>query len=119
MAASRVVGNVNIIRWNTTPNAMERLLADYSGLVACVDELGASNHKQLSSLLYNITSGTAKERLNRGLTADEPFKWRMFILSTGEMSISEKLAEQKAVLQEGRSTGPSVWNCCLRMLKTG
>lgn len=28
-------GNVNIIRWNTTPNAMERLLADYSGLVAC------------------------------------------------------------------------------------
>ena len=102
MAASRVVGNVNIIRWNTTPNAMERLLADYSGLVACVDELGASNHKQLSSLLYNITSGTAKERLNRGLTADEPFKWRMFILSTGEMSISEKLAEQKAVLQGGQ-----------------
>ncbi len=95
-------GNVNIIRWNTTPNAMERLLADYSGLVACVDELGASNHKQLSSLLYNITSGTAKERLTRSLTADESFKWRMFILSTGEMSISEKLAEQKAVLQGGQ-----------------
>ncbi|MCV5434115.1 hypothetical protein OFN37_33930, partial [Escherichia coli] len=30
------------------------------------------------------------------------FKWRMFILSTGEMSISEKLAEQKAVLQGGQ-----------------
>lgn len=95
-------GGVNIIRWNTTPNAMERLLADYSGLVACVDELGASNHKQLSSLLYNITSGTAKERMTRSLTTGEPFKWRMLILSSGEMSISEKLAEQKTSLQGGQ-----------------
>ncbi|GAB0843653.1 DUF927 domain-containing protein [Escherichia coli] len=93
---------VNIMRWNTTPNALERSLSDFSGLVACIDELGASNHKDFLSLLYNMTSGVSKERLNKAMQLCEPYKWRMLILSSGEMSIATKLASQKESVQGGQ-----------------
>jgi hypothetical protein len=35
--------DVAILRWNTTDNALELNLSEFSGLVACIDELGAYN----------------------------------------------------------------------------
>lgn len=91
----------NILRWNTTANALERLLADSSGLVACIDELGAHSNKGFSSTLYNITSGESKMRMTKTLEVRDNFTWNTLILSSGEMSVSEKLASNKEVLTGG------------------
>ncbi|MBS0893257.1 DUF927 domain-containing protein [Tatumella sp. JGM130] len=91
----------NILRWNTTSNALERSLADFSGLVACIDELGAHNNRGFSSTLYNITSGESKIRMDKTLEVRDNFTWNTIILSSGEMSVSEKLSSNKEVLTGG------------------
>ncbi|MCV5117062.1 hypothetical protein OFC47_26955, partial [Escherichia coli] len=40
--------------------------------------------------------------MNQHLEIDEAFTWKMFILSSGEMSIPEKLATQKEQIQGGQ-----------------
>lgn len=94
--------DVNILRWNTTANALEKNLSRYSGILACIDELGAYKQKDFASLLYNITASKGKDRMNQHLEIDEAFTWKMFILSSGEMSIPEKLATQKEQIQGGQ-----------------
>jgi len=91
----------HILRWNTTANALERSLADYSGLVACIDELGAHSNRGFSSTLYNITSGESKIRMGKTLEVRDNFTWNTIILSSGEMSLSEKLASEKEILTGG------------------
>jgi len=94
-------GSSNILRWNTTANALERSLADCSGLVACIDELGAHSNRGFSSTLYNITSGESKIRMGKTLEVRDNFTWNTIILSSGEMSVSEKLASEKEILTGG------------------
>jgi hypothetical protein len=94
--------DVAILRWNTTDNALELSLSEFSGLVACIDELGAYNDRKFSSLLYNITSGRAKVRLDKSVRRRKPVLWKMNILSSGEMSIPEKLASHNEQLQGGQ-----------------
>ncbi|WP_241585849.1 DUF927 domain-containing protein [Rosenbergiella epipactidis] len=94
-------GDSNILRWNTTNNALERALADNSGLLSCIDELGALSAKGFSNILYNISSGTSKGRMNSSLGLQENFTWRSIILSTGEMSIMQKLESGKEPLPGG------------------
>jgi hypothetical protein len=95
--------DVAILRWNTTDNALELNLSEFPGLVACIDELGAYNDRKFSSLLYNITSGRAKVRLDKSVRRRKPVLWKMFILSSGEMSIPEKLASATSSFRAGRS----------------
>lgn len=92
----------NILRWNTTANALEKSLSLFSGLLACIDELGAYKQKDFASLLYNITAGQGKSRMDKNLDVREAYTWEMFILSSGEMSIPEKLATQKEQIQGGQ-----------------
>ncbi|KAA0554157.1 DUF927 domain-containing protein [Citrobacter braakii] len=93
---------VNVLRWNTTVNALEKRLSQFSGLLACVDELGAYKQKDFASLLYNITAGQGKSRMDKNLDIRELYTWEMLILSAGEMSIPEKLATEKEHLQGGQ-----------------
>ncbi|MBS7798633.1 DUF927 domain-containing protein [Enterobacter roggenkampii] len=94
--------DVAILRWNTTDNALEINLSEFSGLVACIDEMGAYSDRKFSSLLYNMTSGRSKNRLDKSLTGRKPVLWKTFILSSGEMSIPEKLASRNEQLQGGQ-----------------
>ncbi|WP_416041705.1 DUF927 domain-containing protein [Edwardsiella ictaluri] len=93
---------VNILRWNTTANALEKNLSQFSGLLACIDELGAYKQKDFPSLLYNLTAGQGKSRMDKSLGVRASYIWNLLILSSGEMSIPEKLATQKELLQGGQ-----------------
>lgn len=94
-------GSTNILRWNTTANALEGSLAQSSGLIACIDELGALIVKDFSNLLYNITSGVSKGRMNSATGLQETLTWKSIILSTGEMSITQKLESVKQSMTGG------------------
>jgi hypothetical protein len=51
--------SVNILRWNTTRMRL-RKPESYSGILACIDELGAYKQKDFASLLYNITASKVR-----------------------------------------------------------
>ncbi|MCV5397078.1 DUF927 domain-containing protein, partial [Escherichia coli] len=67
--------DVNILRWNTTANALEKNLSRYSGILACIDELGAYKKKDFASLMYNITALKGAARLCWRLVVGEGFGW--------------------------------------------
>lgn len=90
-----------IARWNATSNGIESHAALQSGTVVCLDELGAFSGKELSSLIYNLTSGVSKIRMDKTQEMREPFRWNSFFVSSGEISFSHKLREKKQNLQGG------------------
>lgn len=94
-------GKSKILRWNTTPNALEYSLSTLSGLVACIDELGTYSGGGFSNTLYNITSGQSKARLGQSQKLQDQFYWSTLILSTGEISIAEKLVSSGESLSGG------------------
>ncbi len=91
-----------IIRWNNTANALERFLGNFSGLVACIDEISAYQGKDIDSLLYNITAGVSKGRMNKDTSSRTPITWRNLVLSSGESSIPQVLSKEKKMLQGGQ-----------------
>ncbi len=84
-----------IERWNSTPNAMEPVIAAHSGMMLCFDELGSSQDPNI----YNIIGGTGKSRMREDGTRRESYRWTIFVLSTGEESVQmkiESVAKRKA-----------------------
>ncbi len=88
-------------RWNTTVNGLEAHLSNYSGTALLLDELGSFKGRDLDGALYNITAGQSKTRMTRRLGLQKIMTWTGYILSSGELSISDKLSEQGRTLTEG------------------
>lgn len=79
--------------WNTTPNAVEMLLAPHSGMPVILDEVGANDS---GVNLYNAFSGLAKARMTELGGLREQNTWSVLVLSTGEYSVRDHI-EQAAV----------------------
>ena len=101
--AARVAGSVwgsggtpgYVLSWNQTGNALEAILAERTDTVAVYDEIGVGEAKAIASGLYQLTAGTGKNRLNRESRLCDPRTWRTVLISTGEVSVSSKIAEQQ------------------------
>ena len=101
--AARVAGSVwgsggtpgYVLSWNQTGNALEAILAERTDTVAVYDEIGVGEAKAIASGLYQLTAGTGKNRLNREARLCDPRTWRTVLISTGEVSVSSKIAEQQ------------------------
>lgn len=76
-------------RWNATTNAMELFSATHSGIILLIDELGANEEDGLSP--YNITGGLSKARMKKDAGMQQQLRWSLFVLSTGEIAISDKI----------------------------
>src|SRR5215475_3740460 len=48
---------------------------------------------EVGNVVYSIAGGIGKQRANRDGSAKLPSTWRIFVLSTGEISISDKIKE--------------------------
>jgi putative DNA primase/helicase len=82
-----------VLPWRHTANALEAILAGRTDTLVVLDELGASDAKSVFSALYQITARTGKSRLTRDVRLRDAVKWRNIILSTGEVPIGTKIAE--------------------------
>ncbi|URQ87046.1 DUF927 domain-containing protein [Pseudoalteromonas sp. SCSIO 43088] len=90
-----------IISWSSTSNGMEALTTERSGLGVCIDELGAFRSSNLSSALYKILSGAGKARMTSNYQVAEQQKASVLMLSTGELSIEDKLRQSKSPINAG------------------
>lgn len=78
--------------WNGTSNAILQSLVGNFGVPYLIDELSMSNAGDFSSLLYSIADGRNKKRLTKELSFQNVGEFATTILSTGELSILSKSA---------------------------
>lgn len=79
--------------WRATRNGLEALAASVNGTLLPLDELGEIEGRHLNDVLYSLANGVGKARMTSGQEPAKTKRWRMSILSTGEISIPRKLAE--------------------------
>jgi len=89
-------------KWNGTTNALEALAAAHCDTLLVLDELGTFSDKQdFSSLIYMITGGAGKSRLTQDSALRHTLAFRPWVISTGEISIREKVQQGGGVMKGG------------------
>ena len=81
--------------WRATLNGLEGAAASASDTCLVLDELGVIEARDLHSAIYSLASGAGKVRAARDGSLRQPKSWRELILSSGEMPIETKIAEDR------------------------
>lgn len=93
MAAISVWGGPSFRRtWRTTSNGLEGAAKMHTGTMLALDEVGEVNPKDLYESAYALVNGHGKTRANVRGEARQVSRWRVFVLSTGEVTIASRMA---------------------------
>lgn len=77
--------------WRGTSNSLEMMLAAHSDTLIVLDELKQSDPSEIGQVVYGVTTGVAKGRLNAAAELKARPSWRTIALSTGELSLKEHM----------------------------
>lgn len=80
-------------RWKATANGLEGVAALHNDGLLCLDELSEIEPRDASRAAYMLANGQGKQRAGRAGEARAPQTWRVFFLSSGELSLADKIAE--------------------------
>jgi uncharacterized protein (DUF927 family) len=79
--------------WQATANGIESMAEAHCDLLLCLDEMGLVKADDAARVAYQLASGIGRQRaLANGMGASRR-EWRVFVLSTGEISLADKLRE--------------------------
>jgi len=93
MAAISVWGGPAFRRtWRTTSNGLEGAAKMHTGTMLALDEVGEVSPKDLYESAYALVNGHGKTRANVRGEARQVSRWRVFVLSTGEVTIASRMA---------------------------
>src|SRR4028118_1813450 len=81
--------------WRGTANGMEGMAAMDSDATLILDEIGQADAKTVAEACYMLAQGIGKNRANRTGGARVSNQWRVLILSSGEITVSAKIAEER------------------------
>lgn len=81
--------------WRATANGLEGAAASATDTALILDELGVVEARDAAAAVYGIANGSGKARAARDGSLREPKTWRVLLLSSGEVPIAMKLAEDK------------------------
>lgn len=101
--AASVWGNDRLVsQWRATSNGLEAIAPIYNDMLLPLDEITEISGRDLDAAIYMLANGTGKARMaiNAGL-ADQA-RWRLAIISSGEISIEEKLQQAKRDAMAGQ-----------------
>lgn len=87
--------------WRATANGLEGASAGATDTVLVLDELGQIDGREMASATYMLSNGSGKARAARDGSLREPKSWRVLIISSGEMPIDTKLAEDRGRKSRG------------------
>ena len=91
-----------IQRWNTTLNGLEGLAAAHNDGLLVLDELQTCGAQDFRKVIYNLSGGHGKVAMNANRTLRPPREWRLIFLSTGEISIEQKIDEERHQISPGQ-----------------
>ncbi|NCC52639.1 MAG: DUF927 domain-containing protein [Spartobacteria bacterium] len=80
-------------QWRATDNGLEGVCVAHSDALLCLDELSQVDPKAAGSAAYMIANESGKVRAQKTGEWRKPRNWRVLFLSNGEISLSDKLAE--------------------------
>ena len=92
-AAASVWGGPGIVRqWRATANGLEAVAEQASETLLVLDELAQLDTREAGQAAYLLANGTGKARANASGDARACRTWRVFFLSSGELSLAEHAA---------------------------
>ena len=80
-------------QWRATDNGLEAVAQNHSDTLLCLDELSQIDGRAAGASAYMLANGAGKSRAGRTGEARSPAEWRVLFLSTGEIGIADKVAE--------------------------
>jgi hypothetical protein len=87
-------GDRGFIRsWRATSNGIEGTAVIHSDALLCLDEISQLSGKEAGEVAYMLANGQGKARASRDATLRKPARWRLLFLSTGEIGLADKIAE--------------------------
>ncbi len=93
LRASTSVWGLPMRSWRTTDNAAESWAKFANDGFLVIDELGQADAYSVSKMAYMLGNGQTKGRSDRNGIARETSDFRLIFLSTGELSLADKVAE--------------------------
>ena len=82
-----------IRNWRSTGNGLEAVALAHCDTLLCLDEMGQVDAREAGGIAYMLSNGQGKTRANRTGGGRPPATWRVLFLSTGELSLAEKMRE--------------------------
>ena len=79
--------------WRGTANGIEGTAALFSDTLLLLDELGVASAQEVGNIVYSLASGIGKQRAQQDGSPRRPKSWRVIVLSTGELTIPDKISE--------------------------
>lgn len=79
--------------WRATSNGLEGVAAMHCDCLLCLDEMGQVDGREAGAIAYMLANGVGKTRASRTGEARPPAEWRLLFLSSGELSLADKIAE--------------------------
>lgn len=85
--------NGYIRSWRATANGLEGVSLGHSDTLLCLDELSQLDARDAGAAAYMLANGAGKSRSSRDGSAKKPARWRVLFLSSGEIGLADKVAE--------------------------
>jgi putative DNA primase/helicase len=82
--------------WRATANGLEGLAVVHSATCLILDELAEINAHEAAGAVYALAHGHGKARAGKSGEIRPRSEWRVPLLSSGEIGLSEKIAEDHA-----------------------
>jgi uncharacterized protein (DUF927 family) len=79
--------------WRTTANSLEATAEAHCDSLLCLDEFGEVNAREAGASAYMLGNGSGKGRGRRDGSARRVAQWVVLVLSSGEIGLADKIAE--------------------------
>ncbi len=80
-------------QWRATANGLEGIAALHCDTLLCLDELSEVNPREAGQVAFMLANGAGKSRAHRDGSARKPHVWRLLFLSSGEITLADKVRE--------------------------
>jgi len=88
--------------WRATDNGLEATAAAHCDTLLCLDEMGQVDGHKVGEIAYMLANGSGKSRATQTGAGRRPAEWRLLFLSTGELSLADKMMEAGKVARAGQ-----------------
>ena len=86
-------GPDSLLTWRATSNGLEAIAACRNSTLLVLDELGEVESRDAGAVAYMLANGTGKVRAGRTGGLRKSHRWCEMFLSSGEISLSDKMSE--------------------------
>jgi len=89
-------------QWRGTDNGLEAVFEMRNDCLVVLDELAQVDPRVAGKTAYMLVNGEGKMRMGRDTELRKPKRWRLLFISTGEISLADKMSEDGLTPRAGQ-----------------